>query len=215
MNLLKKYGIEIKNQKLLNTAVTHSSYGNEHNCENYERLEYLGDAVLELLMSEYLYLKTELKEGQMSRSRSSFVCESALSLYAKSIGLDKQIRVGNGLLGKINDTIIADVFEAVLAVIYLDLGIDSCRDFFNQVVVPHIEKEDVFFHDYKTILQEMVQTDQKSLEYVLVESKGEAHNMTFKVNVVVDNIILGTGEGHSKKEAEQNAAMEAIKKSAR
>lgn len=215
MDFLEKNNIKIKNVKLLDTAFTHTSYANEHRCKSYERLEYLGDAVLELLTSEYLFRNTNLKEGEMSKFRSNFVCESALALYAKNIGLDKEIKVGNGLLNNINDTIIADVFEALMAVIYLDAGIDKCREFFNIVIVPHIKKDEVLFSDYKTVLQEMVQTDKKSLEYVLVDSFGEAHNLTFKVNVLVDGIILGTGMGHSKKEAEQNAAKEAIKKSAR
>ena len=215
MNFLEKYNIKIKNERLLDTALTHTSYANEHRCQSYERLEYLGDAVLELLMSEYLYKNTKLKEGEMSKFRSRFVCESALALYGRNIGLDKEIKVGKGLINNINDTIIADVFEAVMAVIYLDAGIRVCREYFTSVIVPHIEKEEVLFNDYKTVLQEMVQTDKKSLEYVLVDSYGEAHNMTFKVNVLVDGIILGTGLGHSKKEAEQNAAKEAIKKSAR
>ncbi len=215
MDIFNKLDIHFSDEKLFNAALTHTSYANEHKGESYERLEYLGDAVLELLTSEYLYLKTNLKEGEMSKKRSSFVCENALALYARSIGLDKQIKVGNGLLNNINDTIIADVFEATLAVIFIECGLDKCRLFFNEVIVPHIEKNDQLFSDYKTILQEMVQTDKKSLEYILVDSYGEAHNMTFIVNVVVDGIILGTGEGHSKKEAEQNAACEAIKKSAR
>ncbi len=215
MNFLEKYGIKLKNNKLLTTALTHTSYANEHKCESYERLEYLGDAVLEVIMSEYLYKNTKLKEGEMSRLRSSFVCESSLSLYARSIGLDKEIRVGNGLLNNINNTIIADVFEAVLAVIYLECGLSACKSFVDKVVIPHIKKDEVTFNDYKTLLQELVQTDKKSLEYVLVESFGEAHNMTFKVNVLVDGIVFGTGSGHSKKEAEQHAACEAIKKCAR
>ncbi len=215
MKFLEKNNIIIKNTKLLNTAFTHTSYANEHRCKSYERLEYLGDAVLELLTSEYLYNNTNLKEGEMSKFRSNFVCESALALYGRNIGLDKEIKVGNGLLNNINDTIIADVFEALLAVIYLDLGINECRNFFDIVILPHIKKDEKLFSDYKTVLQEMVQTDKKSLEYVLVDSYGEAHNMTFKVNVMVDGIVLGTGIGHSKKEAEQNAAKEAIKKSAR
>lgn len=215
MDFLNKYGIEIKNQDLLLTALTHSSYAYENHCEDYERLEFLGDAVLQLCMSEYLYKNTSLKEGQMSKERASFVCEEALACYVKKVGYDKYIRVGHGLIGHINDTIIADTFEAVLAVIYLDCGLDVCKKYIKEVVIPYVENDEVFFKDYKTTLQEYVQTDKKSLEYILIESSGEAHNMTFKVNVVVDGIILGTGEGRSKKEAEQNAAAAALKKCAR
>ena len=215
MDFLSKYGIEIKNQDLLLTALTHSSYAYENHCDDYERLEFLGDAVLQVIMSEYFYQNTNLKEGQMSKERSSFVCEEALACYVKQVGYDKYIRVGHGLVGKLNDTIIADTFEAVLAVIYLECGLNACKDYIYQIVIPYVENHKGFFKDYKTNLQELVQTDKKSLEYVLVESTGEAHNMQFKVNVVVDGIILGTGVGKSKKEAEQKAAAAAIEKCAR
>lgn len=215
MDFLQKYGINIKNTKLLETALTHSSYSNEHNVEDYERLEFLGDAVLQVIMSEYLYKNTTLKEGAMSKERSSFVCEEALATYVKKVGYDKYIKVGKGLINNVNDTIIADTFEAVLAVIYLDCGLNTCKEYINEVVIPFVESNEGFFKDYKTLLQELVQTDKKSLEYVLVDSSGEAHDKVFKVNVVVDNIVLGTGIGKSKKEAEQKAAKEAINKCAR
>lgn len=215
MDFLSKYNIEIKDKNLLLTALTHSSYGYENRCENYERLEFLGDAVLQVIISEYLYVNKDLKEGQMSKERSNYVCEEALACYAKKVGFDKLIRVGHGLLNNINDTIIADTFEAVLAVIYLECGIEKCKNYVYEVIIPYIEHNDDFFKDYKTTLQELVQTDKKPLEYVLVKSTGEAHNMMFTVNVLVDNIILGSGSGKSKKEAEQQAAKDALKKSAR
>lgn len=215
MNFLEKYNIEINNKELLQTALTHSSYSNENNCDDYERLEFLGDSVLQLIMSEYFYLKTDLNEGQMSKERAAYVCEEALAHYAKKVGFDKYIRVGHGLTGNINNTIIADTFEAVLAVIFLEKGLDVCKNYINEIIMPYINEGIEFFTDYKTKLQELVQTTKKSVNYVLVESSGEAHDMTFKVNVVVDNIIMGTGIGKSKKEAEQNAAMDALKKSAR
>ncbi|MBE6155686.1 MAG: ribonuclease III [Firmicutes bacterium] len=215
MDFLSKYGIKIKNQNLLLTALTHSSYAYENHCEDYERLEFLGDAVLQVIMSEYFYKNTTLKEGQMSKERSSFVCEEALACYVKQVGYDKYIRVGHGLVGHINDTIIADTFEAVLAVIYLECGLEVCQKYIYEIVIPYVENHEGFFSDYKTSLQELVQTDKKSLEYILVESTGEAHNMQFKVNVVVDGIVLGSGIGKSKKEAEQKAAAAAIRKCAR
>ena len=215
MDFLEKYGITINNKNLLLTALTHSSFANENNCDDYERLEFLGDAVLQVIMSEYYYKNTSLKEGQMSKERAKYVCEEALAYYVKTVGYDKLIRVGHGLIDSINDTIIADTFEAVLAVIFLEHGIDVCRKYVYEVVIPCVEDKIDFFRDYKTKLQELVQTDRKSLEYVLVNETGEAHNKEFTVSVNVDGIILGTGKGHSKKEAEQNAACEALKKSAR
>ena len=215
MDFLTKYGIIINDEDLLLTALTHSSYANENNCESYERLEFLGDAVLQVIMSEYFYLNSNLKEGQMSKERAKFVCEEALAFYVKKVGYDSLIRVGHGLINNINDTIIADTFESVLAVIYLKSGIDSCKKYVNEIIIPYVKENKDFFSDYKTKLQELVQTDRKSLEYILIKEEGEAHNKEFTVNVVVDDIILGTGKAHSKKEAEQNAACEALRKSAR
>ena len=167
MNFLLKYGINIKNKNLLLTALTHSSYANENHCESYERLEFLGDAVLQVLMSEYLYKNTNLKEGQMSKERACYVCEEALASYVKKIGFDKEIRVGHGLIGHINDTIIADTFEAVLAVIYLECGIHTCRNFIYEIVIPEVKNDKLYFKDYKTLLQEYVQTSKKSLNSII------------------------------------------------
>lgn len=216
MDFLDRKIIKDINKELLMEALTHSSYSNEHKeCRNYERLEFLGDAVLELATSEYFYSKTLLKEGEMTKKRASFVCEQALAHYSKEIGIDKYIRVGHGQEGNVNDTIIADVFEAVLGAIYLTYGIEVVKEYVYEIIVPYIEKDFVFFGDYKTMLQEYVQTDKKSLEYVLVNEMGEAHNKTFEVVVKINNIIYGRGIGKSKKEAEQKAAFDAYKKSAK
>ena len=212
MKFLSDLGIEIKNKELLTTALTHSSYSNECGGENYERLEFLGDSVLQLIMSEYFYKNHDLSEGDMSKTRASYVCENALYEYSKKINLIPYVRVGHGLDHTENETIIADVFEAVLAVIYLDKGFDVARDYVYKVIIPFVKEKRVFLSDYKSHLQEMVQTEKKSLEYVLIEETGPAHDKRFKVNVLVDDIVFGTGVGRSKKEAEQNAAKDAIKK---
>ena len=212
MKFLSDLGIEIENVDLLTTALTHSSYSNEAGGENYERLEFLGDSVLQLIMSEYFYKNHDLSEGDMSKTRASYVCENALYEYSKKINLIPYVRVGHGLDHTENETIIADVFEAVLAVIYLDKGYDVTKDYIYKVAIPFIENKRIFLSDYKSHLQEMVQTEKKSLEYVLIEETGPAHDKRFKVNVLVDNIVFGTGIGRSKKEAEQNAAKDAIKK---
>lgn len=212
MKFLSDLGIEIENIELLTTALTHSSYSNEMGGENYERLEFLGDSVLQLIMSEYLYKNHDLSEGDMSKTRASYVCENALYEYSKKINLIPYVRVGHGLDHAENETIIADVFEAVLAVIYLDKGFEVARDYIYKVIIPFVKEKRIFLSDYKSHLQEMVQTEKKSLEYVLIEETGPAHDKRFKVNVLVDNIVFGTGIGRSKKEAEQNAAKDAIKK---
>lgn len=212
MEFLRVLGIEIENKELLMTALTHSSYSNEYGEENYERLEFLGDSVLQLIMSEYFFKNSNLSEGDMSKTRASYVCENALYEYSKKINLIPEVRVGHGLDHTENETIIADVFEAVLAVIYLEKGLEVARDYIYKVVIPFVEEKRVFLSDYKSHLQEMVQTEKKSLEYVLIDESGPAHDKRFKVSVLVDNIVFGTGIGRSKKEAEQNAAKDAIKK---
>ena len=213
-NLFKKYGVVIKNTKLLGTALTHSSYANEHGGESYERLEYLGDAVLEIVCSDYLYNKTKKPEGEMSRLRSLYVCENALYEYSKEINLKDYIYIGNSI-GEPNKTIIADVFEACMAVIYLESGLSTVKKIFNNLIVPYIEREEDFLMDYKSLLQESVQTVRKSVEYRLISEEGPAHDKTFKVEVVIDNLVYGVGSGSSKKEAEQNAAKEAYLKKAK
>ena len=214
MDFLEKFDIHVRNKDLLLTALTHSSYANEHHCKSYERLEFLGDAVLQILMSDYLYNNMDLSEGNMSKIRASYVCEAACAFYAKRLDYFSYIRVGHGQLGKINDTIVADIFESIIGCIYLDLGIDAARDLFNKVVIPCVEEHDMFFGDYKSKLQEMVQTDKKSLEYRVIKEVGPAHDKEFTVEVVVDNIVYGKGVGKSKKEAEQKAALDAINKNA-
>ena len=214
MKFLRELGIEIENKDLLYTALTHSSYSNEFGGENYERLEFLGDSVLSLIISEYFYKNAHMSEGDMSKTRASYVCEAALYEYSKKINLLPYIRVGHGLDHTENETIIADIFEAVLAVIYLEKGLDVAREYVNTIIVPYIEQKRKFLSDYKSHLQELVQTEKKSLEYVLVSETGPAHDKRFKVNVLVNGIVFGTGIGKSKKEAEQYAAKDAIKKAA-
>lgn len=216
MNFLELDIIKKVDQGLLKEALTHSSFSNEHkNEQNYERLEFLGDAVLELIISEYFFQNSNNKEGEMTKKRASYVCEQALVQYAKDINLIDHIRVGHGQIDNINNTIIADVFEAVLGCIYLSLGYVVAKDYINQIVSPYIEENFMFLDDYKSLLQEYVQTDKKSLEYVLVSESGESHNKSFEVVVKIDDIIYGRGIGKSKKEAEQNAAYDAYKKSAK
>lgn len=215
MDFLNKFGIKINNMDLLLTALTHSSYSNEHNVPSYERLEFLGDAVLQILMSDYLYNNMNLSEGDMSKTRASYVCESACAKYAEVINYKPFIRVGHGQLNNINETIIADIFESILGCIYLDQGIEAARSLFKQVVIPCVENHNLFFGDYKSKLQELVQTEKKSLEYRLVGESGPAHDKVFDVEVIIDNIVYGRGRGKSKKDAEQKAAMDAYSKQAR
>lgn len=212
-NIFKKYGVVIKDTKLLGVALTHSSYANENGGESYERLEYLGDAVLEIVCSDYLYHNTDLPEGEMSKLRSLYVCENALYEYSKEINLKDYIYVGNSI-EEANKTIIADVFEACMAVIYLESGLSAVKRIFKELIVPYIERKEDFLMDYKSLLQESVQTVKKSIEYKLISETGPAHAKSFISEVIIDGLVYGKGEGTTKKESEQNAAKEAYNKRA-
>ena len=217
MKILEDLNIKTNNLELYETAFTHTSYANENKTVSYERLEYLGDAVLELIMSEYLYKNTNNEEGVMTKLRSHYVCENALYEYSLRIGLNEYLKLGHGEEesgGKYRKTIVTDIFESFLGAIYLDQGMDKAKEFVSNLVFPIIENEKLdFFDDYKSKLQEMVQTGKKSLEYELVNEEGPAHNRVFTVVVKIDNVVYGKGIAHSKKEAEQEAARDAIKKS--
>lgn len=215
MKILDDLGITPNNIKLYERAFSHTSYANEHHVESYERLEYLGDAVLELIISEYLYKNTECPEGEMTKLRSGYVCENANYEYAMELGLNEYMLLGNGEEengGRTRKAIVADVFESFTGALYLDQGLEAAKKFIYKVVIPKIENKKVEFTDYKSVLQELVQTDKRSLVYEVVDESGPSHDKTFKVVVKIDNIIYGTGEAHSKKEAEQQAACDALKK---
>ncbi len=216
--MFEKLGIKTKNENLYLEAFTHTSYANEKNVNSYERLEYLGDAVLELIMSEYLYKKTNYEEGTMTKLRSSYVCEDALYEYSLKLGLNDYLRLGHGEKehgGKYRKAIVADIFEAFIGAMYLDKGLEFTSNYLNDNIIKYINNNYEFFHDYKTKLQELVQTDKKSLEYIIVREEGPAHDRTFEVEVRIDGILYGTGVGNSKKKAEQEAAKEALEKSAK
>lgn len=216
-NLFEKLNIEPKDIELYNTAFSHSSYVNENNLDtDYERLEFLGDAVLELVSSDYIYKKGEVSEGEMTKLRASYVCENALYEYSKALNLSNYIKVGHGEEidgGRFKKVILADIFEALMGAIYLDLGYDTVKRVINDIIVPYIENPNIkFFSDYKSVLQEFVQTKQKSLSYEIVHEQGPSHNKIFTTVVKIDNIIYGSGVANSKKESEQEAAKSALEK---
>ena len=213
MDFLETRGITIKNEELLMQALTHTSYSNEHGVPSYERLEFLGDAVLELATSEYFYLHSNSKEGEMTKVRASYVCEEALFEYSNSIGLTPHIRVGNGV-DRNTQSIVADCFESVLAVIYLEHGFSVAKKYALNIIVPYVEENVKFYTDSKSYLQEMVQMDKGTIEYKIINETGPQNDKTYEVEVYVDNIKYGVGTGRNKKEAEQNAARDAIDKMA-
>ena len=211
---LNRWNILMNNQKLYETALSHASFVNEHHKKaDYERLEFLGDAVLELVISDYLYKNYSDSEGKMTKIRASYVCETALYQYMKDLDLIKYIKLGNGEANDIKESIVADIFESIMAVIYLEEGFKKVREVILDIIVPYIKNPKVtFFNDYKSRLQEALQSDKRSFLYEVIDESGPSHDRTFTVVVKVDNIIYGKGIGNSKKEASQMAAREALEK---
>ncbi len=215
--IFNKLGINPKNLLLYEQAFIHTSYAHENNLDySYETLEFLGDAALDLIVSDYLYKEHSFQEGEMTKIRASYVCENALYEYATDLGFSDFVKLGQGEIntgGNHKKAILADIFEAFIAAIYLDLGYEKAKEVALNIIVPYIENKDVLFlSDYKSELQEVVQDLQKSLSYILLEEEGPAHNKKFKMAVKIDDIIYGEGIGHTKKEAEQEAAKSALMK---
>ena len=218
LNELEKIlGYEFKDKSLLKTALTHSSYANEHNLENNERMEFLGDAVLELSMSKYLYNTISFDEGVLTKRRAQLVCENALNIYASKIDFNRFIYLGVGeeaTGGRNRPAIIADAVEAVLGAIFLDGGFIPASDVVFRLFIPYIN-EAILNKDYKSILQEKLQSEKRSIHYEIVKETGIPNNKTFEAVVYMDNILMGKGKGKSKKEAEMAAAKDALEKEAR
>ena len=206
-----------KDPKLLELALTHSSYAHEHfngKNQNNERLEFLGDAVLELVSSDYLYSHHEkYPEGELTKLRASIVCEPTLTLCAKSISLGDYLRLGKGeesTGGRTRASIISDAMEAVIGAIYLDGGFTSAKEFVTNFILNDLDRKKLFF-DSKTILQEIVQRDfTELLSYELISEEGPDHNKQFHVRAMIGTVAYGEGTGHTKKEAQQVAAYQTI-----
>ena len=212
----KKIGYQFKNPEILVTALTHSSYSNEkklHKYECNERLEFLGDAVLELISSGKIFRENPKKpEGDLTRIRASYVCGPTLALCAREIGLGEYILLGKGedmTGGRDRDSILSDAMEATIGAVYLDGGFSCAEKYVEEFVLKDIEKKKLFY-DSKTYLQEIVQREHIDLEYVLLEEKGPDHNKTFLVGVFINGKQLTSAAGRTKKKAEQAAAYQAI-----
>ncbi len=213
----KNTGYFFKNPELLKLALTHSSYGNEVYNDRYhnnERLEFLGDAVLELIVSDYLIKKhTDVPEGELTKIRASIVCEPTLAICARELGLPESILLSKGeniTGGRERDSIVSDAFEAVIGAIYTDGGIESAKEFIYRYVLNDIDKKKLFI-DSKTILQEMLQAGYGTApEYVLTDSYGPDHCKTFESEVRIEGKTIGKGTGRTKKASEQKAAYNAI-----
>lgn len=210
-------GYTFKDKSLLDKALTHSSYANEHFIDSNERLEFLGDAVLELATSRHLYLNISEDEGVLTKTRAKAVCEEALNVYASKLNLGGFLKLGHGeeqTGGRTRPAIIADAFEALLGAVYLDSNIETIYAYFDKNILPYMN-EVLKHNDYKSILQEKLQSDKRSIRYEIVSEIGPSNNPSFTAVVYMDDIILGRGIGRSKQKAEQEAAKEALKKEAK
>ena len=215
--LEERIDYQFKNQNLFSQALTHSSYANERHWDKKrcnERLEFLGDAVLEVVSSEFLFLNhPDMPEGEMTKLRASLVCEPALAYCAEAISLGDYLILGKGedmTGGRKRPSVVSDAMEAVIGAIYLDGGLANAKEFIHRFILNDIEHKQLFY-DSKTILQEIVQADFKDpLTYELIREEGPDHNKSFEVEARIGERVIGSGTGHTKKAAEQEAAYQAL-----
>lgn len=210
-----RIGYQFNDINMLKNALTHSSYANEiklKKVSNNERLEFLGDAVLELTSSDYIYRNNQMSEGEMSRLRASIVCEPTLAMCARSFGLEKYIMLGKGeelTGGRERDSIISDACEALIGSIYIDGGFANAKEFIERFILNDLENKKLFY-DSKTILQEVVQAHGLDVEYEQISEVGPEHDKTFVVSAKCSDWFHIQASGHTKKAAQQKAAYEAL-----
>ena len=215
--LEKQIGYQFRDHSLLRRAMMHSSYTNEKHLPKFqcnERLEFLGDAVLELVSSEFLFLENpKISEGELTKTRAGMVCEPSLAFCARDLDLGNYLLLGRGeeaTGGRERDSITSDAMEALIGAIYIDGGFASAKEFIMKFVLNDLENRQLFY-DSKTILQETVQANFKEgLQYRLIDEKGPDHNKSFSSAVYIGEKRYGTGEGKTKKAAEQEAAYQSI-----
>ncbi len=220
-SLEKRLGYKFNNIKLLKNALIHSSYANEMrgDVHSNERLEFLGDSVLSIIVAEHIFNKyPNMPEGELTKLRASLVCEKSLCSFSRELGIGEYLLLGKGEDkngGRERDSILADAFEAVLAAIYIDGGISTAKKhIFNTVLrdLDHHVGDADSFKDYKTVLQEIIQRNpEESVSYILIDEKGPDHDKIFTVQVHLNSNIIGEGTGKNKKQAEQMAACQALK----
>ena len=217
--LEQKIGYRFRNFSFLEQAMMHSSYTNEHRMEKYrcnERLEFLGDAVLELISSEFLFRQSpKVPEGELTKTRASMVCEQSLAMCARDIDLGSYLLLGKGeevTGGRFRDSVTSDALEALIGAIYLDGGFTNAKEFIHRFILNDIEHKQLFY-DSKTILQEIIQSRQDGeLSYEILKEEGPDHNKSFEVRALVGDQEIGRGKGRTKKAAEQLAAYNGILK---
>ena len=217
MDLFEKFNIKTKNNELYQIAFTHTSFALVHEKDyDYERLEFLGDSILNLFVSEYLYNKyPDYGEGKLTKLRSNYVCQNALIYYSDELNLKNFLNVSQEELNLTNNEIIsitADLFESFLGAIFLDQGFEFAKEFVSKVIFKHIDNKKIFFQDYKSKLKEYGDVEEVSLKYGILKEFGVSHDKTFIVACYIDDVEYGLGRGKNKKEAEQSAAKSALEK---
>ncbi len=216
--LQKNLNYKFNNIKLLENALSHSSYANEmrNGITSNERLEFLGDSVLSVIVADYLFKNFKnIPEGELTKLRASLVCEKSLCAFSREICLGDFLLLGRGEEkggGRQRDSILADAFEAVLAAIYLDGGMEAAREYVLRFILAELQnRDDEVFKDYKTALQEIIQRNpEESVTYILKSESGPDHDKIFEVEVHLNSNVIGTGKGKNKKQAEQMAAKQAL-----
>ncbi|MDD4690233.1 MAG: ribonuclease III [Eubacteriales bacterium] len=213
--LQKSIGYKFRNVGLLEQALTHKSYANVNDAASYERLEFLGDSVLSIIISQYLYDKFDFAEGDLTKIRACIVCEQSLAKCSRNLDIGEYMRLDKGEElsgGRDRESILADMFEAVLAAIYLDGGREQAKAFVmdNLKEIISLSAQGKINTDYKSHLQEIIQANGQKIEYALYHTEGPEHMRTFFSKVIVDGEEMGEGQGKTKKESEQQAAKEAL-----
>lgn len=217
MNLFEKFNIKTENEQLYEIAFTHGSYSTHEGLDyNYERLEFLGDSVLSVIVSEYLYEKyPQYEEGKLTKLRANYVCQPALIYYSHELGLQDYLKVAaeeSNLTQNEILSITADIFESFLGAIFLDQGMEFAKDYISKVIFKYIDENRIFFADYKSAMKEYGDAKELDICYEVLEEYGVPHDKTFIISILIDGVEMGVGKGKNKKEAEQAAAKVAIEK---
>ncbi len=215
MNLYERFNITTENEYLYEMAFTHGSYSTLHDLDyTYERLEFLGDSVLSLIVSEYLYKKyPDYEEGKLTKLRANYVCQTALIYYSRELGLQDYLKVDvEGLTRNEVLSITADIFESFLGAIFLDQGMEFAKDYISKVIFKYIDENKIFFADYKSAMKEYGDAKNLEVHYEVLQERGVPHDKIFIISIVIDGVEMGIGQGKNKKEAEQAAAKVAIEK---
>ena len=217
MNILENFGIDTENEHIYEVAFTHASYSTNHGLNyTYERLEFLGDSVLNVVVSEYLFKKyPDFEEGKLTKLRANYVCQNALIYYSHKLGLQEYLKVSeveSNLTKNEVLSITADLFESFLGAIFLDKGMEFAKEFVSNAIFKYIDQERVFFEDYKSSMKEYGDAHEIKITYEVLKEYGVPHDKTFIMACLIDGKQMGVGRGKNKKEAEQSAAKGAMRK---